>query len=372
MKRVYNTRIAGCIACISGLAALFACSDEHEAPSADKAAGAFPVSIRTATGSSAVPGLTTTMYIFETASGTNDYRFKDSLVLAGTDGRYEFAPEEMRASDYRFLFLTTPAEAPEIALAQRNGTGLTGETHWSDTLFIVRQQTELGPYNYYSVEDMRGTHLLDTKTVETDLQRLVGQMAFAFFRTAEGGGVEQPASIVSDEVNSVIDRVYEIAITYTNPEQALWLDIDGKAYPAGRIAGSQVQTLAPQQDDAHKVSLPQPENSLFAYGDGIRGAVRIEGPCFFPSDGNMPVSLLFRYYDTTPVTGKEGVTDSVWYEKKELPLRLTDYTQTEALKIIPDYITLSKGGIRCDRIIDVPVNASMQLVLDWDTNTHLK
>ncbi len=370
MKRIDSTRIAGCIACISGLAALFACSDEHEAESVpDTAAGTFPVSVRTATGSEAAPGLTTTMYIFETEAGTNDYRLKDSLILAGTDGQYQFAPEEMRNTDYRFLFLATPAETPEIALSQRNGTGLTGEAHWNDTLFIVRQQAELSPYNYYSVEDISGTRLLDTKTVETDLLRLVGQMAFAFFRTAEGSGVEQPVNIVSEQVNSVIDRVYEIAVTYTNPEQALWLDAGGQTHPAGRTGKSQVQTLAPQQDDTYKVTVPQPENDLLPYGEGIRGAVRIEGPCFFPSDGNMEVSLLFRYYDTTPVTGTDG---TVQYQKKELPLRLTDYAQTKALKIIPDYITLSKGGIRCDRIIDVPVNASLQLVLDWDTNNHLK
>lgn len=370
MKRIDNIRIAGCIACISGLAALFACSDEHEATTAaGTGADTFPVAVRTVTGSDAAPGLTTTMYIFETAAGTADYRLKDSLVLAGTDGQYQFDPKEMRASDYRFLFLTTPAETPEIGLGQRSGAGLTGETHWSDTLFIVRRQAELSPYNYYSVEDLPGTRLLETKTVETDLQRLVGQMAFAFFRTAEGSGVEQPVSIVSEEVSSVIDRVYEIAVTYANPEQALWLDAGGQVHPAGMTTGSVVQTLAPQQDDNRKVSLPQPDNSLFLYGDGIRGAVRIAGPCFFPSDGNMEVTLLFRYHDTTPVTGPDG---TVRYEKKELPLRLADYAQTEALKIIPDYITLSKGGIRCDRVIDVPVNTSMQLVLDWDTNNHLK
>lgn len=370
MKRIDNIRIAGCITCISGLAALFACSDEREAASgSDIAAGTFPVSVRTVAGSGAAPELTTTMYIFETAAGTNDYRLKDSLVLTGTDGQYQFAPEEMRASDYRFLFLTTPAETPEIRLKQRNGAGLTGETYWNDTLFIVRRQAELSPYNYYSVEDIPGVRLLETRTVETDLQRLVGQMAFAFFRTDEEGGVEQPVSIVSEEVSSVIDRVYEIAVTYPNPEHALWLDAGGQAHPAGTTTGSVVQTLAPQQDDTRKVSLPQPDNNLFLYGDGIRGAVRIAGPCFFPSDGNMEVTLLFRYHDTTPVTGSDG---TVRYEKKELTLRLADYAQTEALKIIPDYITLSKGGIRCDRIIDVPVNTSMQLVLDWDTNNHLK
>ncbi|MCC8172448.1 MAG: DUF5031 domain-containing protein [Parabacteroides sp.] len=369
MKRIYNTRIAGCIACISGLAALFACSDEHEASSAPEAAGTLPVSVRTVAGNSAAPGLTTKMYIFETAAGTKDYRLKDSLVLAGTDGQYQFAPEEMRTSDYQFLFLTTPAETPEIALSGRNGAGLTGETHWNDTLFIVRSQAELSPYNYYSVEDIPGARLLDTKAVETTLQRLVGQMVFAFFRTAEGGGVEQPASIVSDQVSSVIDRVYEITVTYANPEQALRLDADGQTHPAGITAKSLVQTIAPQQDEAYKTGLPQPDNHLLAYGDGVRGAVRIEGPCFFPSEENMQVALLFRYYDTTPVTNPDG---TLRYEKKELPLRLTDYAQTEALKIIPDYITLSKGGIRCDRIIDVPVTASLQLVLDWDTNNHLK
>lgn len=138
--------------------------------------------------------------------------------------------------------------------------------------------------------------LLDGK-IRLTLTRIAGQVLFDIYRT--GGSLSQPESILSPDVESVIDRIARIEISYENPTTELRFDENGTLVPAAYASEPLVQSILPQMTD-FKVPLPQTDKGLGIYDDGVRGSLRMKGAFLLPSDSKLRVKLLFTYYDTTP------------------------------------------------------------------------
>lgn len=189
-------------------------------------------------------------------------------------------------------------------------------------------------------------------------------MLFDIFRT--GGSLSQPESIVSPDTESVIDRVSRIEITYENPTTALRFDENGTLVPAAYAAEPLTRSIEPQATD-FRVALPQADRGLGVYDAGLRGSLRMEGAFLLPSDSHLRIKLLFTYYDTTPVCGN-GHADAhtpACFQQRQVTLALPAAEAGTGLPVAADCYTVNRVGLRCDRIIDVPVGGGVETNFDW-------
>ena len=79
---------------------------------------------------------------------------------------------------------------------------------------------------YSGYTALSGADILRDGTIRLTLTRIAGQVLFDIYRT--GGSLLEPESILSPDVESVIDRIARIEISYENPTTELRFDENGR------------------------------------------------------------------------------------------------------------------------------------------------
>lgn len=172
--------------------------------------------------------------------------------------------------------------------------------------------------------------------------------------------------MVSADVESVLDRVTGIEIEYLSPTVSLRFDTDGALIPAAYASEPLRQDILPVMEN-FRVSLPQADLGLGVYDASLRGSLRMEGAYVLPSDAKLRVNLTFTYYDTTPTCGNDHTGDhtEACYGLQRMSLTLPSADAPAGLPVAADCFTVNKAGLRCDRIIDVPVGGSIAMEFGW-------
>lgn len=366
MKQIYITRLFSRLIGLAVLGGMFACSGEEEEPGA-VATGVSGVSVVLKTGSKAAAGLDFSVYVFEKPSDSSTYVFKNSFVLTGQQGKLELEEEELQANDYRFLFLALPAGGEDIKAGRLDASTLRAGDAWED-LRLTRTAAPLSDAVYYKVEDVSGGNLLDTRLIRVTLERLIGRMVFDCFKVANASSQDPIGIDAASGVASVLDRVYKIEITYGSPVQQL--SFQGTTLtPLPSLAPQEVQTISLPEEDNLKVTVPQADLGLLK-PYGADGCVRILGLNLLPTGTAMPVTLTFRYYDTTPVcqSGSDPAHThtSACYAESSLVLNLQVANGEGKNAIRPGYLTINKSAILFNRIIDLPAGATLDVDFSWD------
>ncbi len=344
-----------------------ACSDSWTGKKEGGDTDGYPVLLELK-GRGASDNLIYELCIFRKLPADPDYLLDTSLVLQGNgQDRLRLMNDDLKNYDYRFLFIATPGNRPEIGISGKNGQmPLPEKSTWADTRIIV-QQDSLTLDNYYAILDKQGKELWDNGEIEGILTRLVGQMVFDFYKINELNVPVDVDPLTADSVVSVFDRVYQIDITYTGLATAI--GFPEETLPVGMMEqGTVVRHIYPRQDERFRVSIPQPENHLYATAFGVKGSARILGDCFLPADKTVRVNMVFHYFDTTPVCENwhgDAPHTKDCYSKAQIALNLPAVTASSGLKILPDCFTRNKGGIYCNRIIDIPHTTGITIDVDW-------
>lgn len=305
------------------------------------------------------------MYIFWKPSGNADYTFKENYTLAGTQSRMKFMNNELVNKDYRFLFVATSKITPEINVTALDGNALSTNDKWTDVL-ISANDILISADNYSGILDKNGDYILNGGSIDGVLTRMVGQMVLDIFRV--NGSIKDPMNIISDNVTSVLDRVFKVETEYEGITQSVVFDNSKKIHDKKTWQDKHTQTLLFTTDNNLKVSVPQINNGLETSPVGMSGSARIKGIYCLPSTENIRVKLTFHYYDTTPTCGNShgNVHNESCFDQRKLILNLPqDETEATLLSVKPDYFTVNKAGIRFDRIIDLKMESSIAFETDW-------
>ena len=342
------------------------------------------------------------VYIFQSPKGESNFRFLSMLSPFASGAQLDVATSDLVESDYRFLFIALPESVSEqtVITEYSDGDNLVPVTGYSlnvswDDLRFLHPGVALSADYYYGVTEIEGEEIISSGQVNGVLDRLVGQMTYDIFKT--NGTVDDPAGISSTaNVTSVLDRVYQIDITYTGIIQQLMFDgtvlvpdpeaetrihvenittdqIDfdwdsAKVTPGEKSSGAAIESYLPEDGD----------ESLYT------GAVRIRGAYLLPATDGITVSMTFHYYDTTPDCGNSDETNEPYvdkqgydqikiihvgidecYPKKSIGLNLP---QSGTLGIQSNYFTANKAGIPCNRVIEVPVSGSVGITTGWEAS----
>ena len=311
-----------------------------------------------------VSGYPTPLYLFRRAARTQDGYVFDRSYTSVADGETLKLPlAELKAYDYRFLMVAQPGDAQRLSLSTAAGTQFVPGVAWED-LRLGCASGAAAPDGYSGYTDLSGEAILLDGKIRLTLTRVAGQVLFDIYRT--GSSLSQPESILSPDVESVIDRIARIEISYENPTTELRFDENGTLVPAAYASEPLVQSILPQMTD-FKVPLPQTDKGLGIYDDGVRGSLRMKGAFLLPSDSKLRVKLLFTYYDTTPACGN-GHTDvhsAACFPQRQLTLALPAADAATGLPVAANCFTVNRAGLHCDRIIDIPVGGGIETNFDW-------
>jgi hypothetical protein len=196
--------------------------------------------------------------------------------------------------NYKFPFICTPS-VPEIVTLNNDGQTLDENNTWSDVR--IRQNTEiLSKDNYHKIVEKTGEELPEQTQIHATLTRIVGQVVFDIYRIDTD--IQDPTSIVSTDVASVLDRVYQIDITYTNLSKEFYFTTSNDLLVNETF--NQPQKIEPVLSENLTLSLPQQDQNPDLYNEEIRGSVRIKGLYGLPVESNVSIK---HYYDDTPACG---------------------------------------------------------------------
>lgn len=233
-----------------------------------------------------VSGYPTPLYLFRRAARTQDGYVFDRSYTSVADGETLKLPlAELKAYDYRFLMVAQPGDAQRLSLSTAAGTQFVPGVAWED-LRLGCASGAAAPDGYSGYTDLSGEAILLDGKIRLTLTRVAGQVLFDIYRT--GSSLSQPESILSPDVESVIDRIARIEISYENPTTELRFDENGMLVPAAYASEPLVQSILPQMTD-FKVPLPQTDKGLGIYDDGVRGSLRMKGAFLLPSDSKLRV-----------------------------------------------------------------------------------
>lgn len=311
-------------------------------------------------------GLLTKLYVFK-SDGT-EYQLSDSvpLVVSGTT-KLKMSYADLNKNSYRFLFIATPESKPGIYVKRSDNASLALGTGW-EKVVVAMQGDSLSVDNYYGITDLPGTEIMRLTTIQGELTRLVGQMVFCFYRTGPGG-VKDPVAVKDTTVASVLDRVSSVDITYEGVPLQIGFDGENKPLAVASPSKTMKHTIRfTQTQNGLKVPLPQ-QGIPVEVNDSISGGAIIKGTCLLPSRQGVHVSMVFHYYDTTPVcenTDKDHKHTVECYTPQTVSLRLPQSETVPGLNILPDYFTISNAGLPCNRIIDVAHSSGIEINTVWN------
>jgi len=312
-------------------------------------------------------GLQYKMYIFWKTNVETDYQFKDSVKLTGEKTKMMFKDNELKDKDYRFLFIATSAEKPEINISDLSRNALNNSHKWSDVL-ISASNTLISGDNYSGILDKSGDAISQSGSIDGILTRMVGQIVLDIFRIS--GDINYPTDIVSGSVSSVVDRVFKVEAEYEGITRDIVFGGSGNMLDNNRWPDKYKRTHLFEVDNELKVSVPQDENGLLKVEGSKLGSARIEGIYCLPSTQKMRAKFTFHYYDTTPKCGnideKTHTHTADCFVTKTLELNLPqDKSDATLLSVFANYFTVNKAGIRLDRIIDLDQPGSFELLTTW-------
>lgn len=311
--------------------------------------------------------LQTKLYIF-TKGGNSGYQLIDSLpeVVSGST-RLKLNPADLRTKQYRFLFIATSANKPEIGVKSTDSSSLAFGTSW-EKVAVSTIEDSLSVDNYYGISDLSGQAILQSGTIEGELKRLVGQMIFCFYKI---DAQKKPVSLNDSTVLSVLDRISSIDITYKGVPRQVTFDAANKPVALAGDEGTLHHTIHfLQTEEGLKVNLPQPGIPVET-ADSIPGGAILKGACLLPSNQKIQVSMLFRYYDTTPVCGRTGTSHThgvQCYTPRTLSLDIPKETDMLKLKVLPDHFTVNNAYLPCNRIIDILHTSGFEVHTKWNSN----
>lgn len=358
--------------CAAGLSVLLgesfqSCTDSYREPEPwnDTQTG---ILFRTIGGEEKNPGhLQTKLYIF-TTGGNSGYQLIDSLpeVVSGST-RLKLNPTDLSANEYRFLFIATPVNKPEIGVKSTDGSSLTFGTPW-EKVAVSMIEDSLSVDNYYGISDLSGQTILQSGTIEGELKRLVGQMVFCFYKI---DARKKPVPLNDNTVLSVLDRISSIDITYKGVPRQVTFDAANQPVALTGGEGTLHHTVRfLQTEEGLKVNLPQPGLPVET-ADSIPGGAILKGACILPSTQRIQVSMLFRYYDTTPICGQTGTSHrhgAQCYTPRTLSLDIPKETETLKLNVLPDHFTVNNACLPCNRIIDILHTSGFEVHTKWSSN----
>lgn len=305
------------------------------------------------------------LYIFWKSTDEVEYSFKEKVTLAGTQSSMRFKNNDLINKDYRFLFIATSADTPEISVTNSDNNILNTDNKWHN-LLISANEMLLSTDNYSGILDKTGDEILNGESIDGILIHIVGQIVLDIFRINEN--INAPMDIVSQNIASVLDRVFKVEVEYEGMTKSVAFgiseNIEHKVVRNDKYSSTHSITV----DNDLKVFVPQVNNGLEVSPVDKIGSVRIKGLYCLPSTENMRIKFTFHYYDTTPMCGSsDGHTHSSdCFDKRTLVLNLPqDVSGTTLLSVFPNYYTVNKAGIRYDRIIDLKMESSILFETEW-------
>lgn len=341
------------------------CVKEEAGLPAPASKGNMPISMSLENTSVLVSDLNHSLYIFSHTKGsTEPYQMEKKVSPLQADTRLNFPNHDLIEKDYRFLFMATPGNAPEIEVLNTANTSPVAGDDWNN-IRIGTLASELSVHNYYQIKDMPGTELIAKDSLQGELSRLTGQMEFRFFKIGEN--ITDTDTINLKKVASVFDRIYKIDIRYTGFSTLLSFK-DGQT-PIAEANDTEgiTQEILLTPNDMLGIEIPQGDLDTLAGGAKFGG--KIHGLCFLPTPKKIKAVLTFYYYDTTPkCENPEEKHVPACYEQRTLQLQIPlQLTETTGLPIEPDTYTVNRAGIRCDRIIDIRVSHNADILTNWNT-----
>lgn len=309
-------------------------------------------------------GLSCPLHIFRRPAGTSDeYAFDRNCGPVADGTTLKLTLEELKAFDYRFLMTAQPASRQWLEVTG-DAQELTAGTLWNDVR-LAETSTEATSEAYCGVTDMSGDDIIRNGRILMELKRIGGEMVFDIYR--KGATLDDPVSIVSTDVASVIDRVTRIEIRYYSPTVALRFGPENELIPDSYGSTPVVQAIIPSLDGNLRAVLPQSDNGLAEYDPTVRGSLRIMGAFLLPSDSRIRATMKFTYYDTTPVCGNSHTGDhtDTCFEEKTLLLNLPSALSATGLPVKGNFFTVNRAGLGTDRIIDVPTESGVDVDFTW-------
>lgn len=357
----------GILLYLTAILGVFSCSSEEESPEdqfveeVDKSFSyAFAREITSAT------PLRYTLYIFSRQQETEKYRLDSILPVLGASSRLKFSNQDLNERSYRFLFVATPSGTREIEVAHSNPAGVLNKGIAWDQICLRTCTQILSIDNYYDVVDMDGNAILATDSICGHLTRCVGQMVFRFSKI--GSSINDIRPIDDPAVTSIFDRVYDIEVKYEGCASGVLFADNGDLVPMDNTGESisETQHIVPVLNTRLGISLPQLPLDMI---DGnISNGGLIMGLCLLPVRENVQVAIVFHYYDTTPKCGEVHVHNFDCYDQRFIQLNIPSPTGNLGLSIEADAYTISKAGIRCNRLIDIKTNHGIEINTDWLIN----
>lgn len=314
-----------------------------------------------------VNGLLTKLYVFSKV-GTGDYLLTDSLpqVVSGTS-RLKLSLADLKTNDYRFLFIATPEANPEITVRRKNNYALLPDAAWQD-ITIGATVESLSIDNYYGIKDMTGSEILEDKEITAVLTRLVGQMVFCFYKVGLGG-LKDPVAVDDPNVASVMDRVSSIDLTYRGVPRLITFDAGNNPVAVDGLESTVSRSVRfTLTEDGQKVVLPQEDISVET-ADSIPGGAILKEACMLPSQEKVHVSMVFHYYDTTPICEnfeKGHVHSASCYSEETISLQLPQSENSPGLSVLPDCFTINNAGLPCNRVIDIEHTSGFDVDTKWN------
>lgn len=364
MKRNIFLQIIGVFIASIGF---FACSSDNEEKKGLPIKGEDDISLTLRAGENLLSeNLNCNLYIFSTKTSGSGYILQETMALGNVSRhRIRFMNKDLDNHYYRFLFVATPMNDPEISTKHKNSSPLAVGAAWEDVM-ITADKDSISEKNYYGILDKDGTAILNEGSIDGIMNRLPGQINLDIFRM--NGNVDAPMDIVSTKIASVLDRVFRIEVKYTGLTNAITFDNAHNIIEKSQYNTPYVQNIYPVLGDTLQVNLAQEQKGLALSSSGKKGGVKIKGFYGFPCTEKVTMKLTFHYYDTTPICGNDhtGVHTTSCFTIKTLELNLPkENSSYKPLSIFSNHYTLSKAGIRTDRIIDLDVNVPIELDYKW-------
>lgn len=308
-------------------------------------------------------GLLTNLYIFS-KKGSGSYLLVDSVPnVVSNSTRLKLKEEDLKEKDYRFLFIATSLQKPEMQVQHADNTPFAFGTEW-EKVAVSMLTDSLSVDNYYGIKDLSGNEIRELGSIEGKLSRLVGQMVFCFYKVGPGGITDR---LLTDnpDVESVLDRISSIDITYQGV--ARQIRFDDNNLPVAQAGTEEILNHTVNfslDENSLMVKLPQ-EGVPVETSDSIPEGAILKGACLPPSQGGVRVSMTFHYYDTTPVCADTHKHTVECYTSSTLSLNLPIKDAASGLNVLPDHFTINNAGLPCNRIIDILYTSGFTINTTW-------
>ena len=349
---------------------LFSCSDNSDEETISRDDDDIPVFVDLR--NSPLPdGLSCYLYIFSKTASASDYTFYANYTMTGAQARIKLMNKDLANNTYRFLFIATSSDSPEVRVLSKNGVTLKESNKWEDVMLRANNDT-LSADNYLKILDKSGTDILKSGNIQGTLSRLVGQMTFDIYKVKSQGEEYQNDEVILPHY-SVLDRVYKIEIEYIQRTKDIVFNAANQPVQHSLWSGKYIQTIKPKLLESTTSSISDMRidtNQItrnLILSSIAKGSASLKGIYCMPSVENMKVGMKFYYYGTTPVCGEIHSHDKNCFTEDTIRLNLPKQNAgMKLLSIKPNHYTVNTAKIRFNRIIDVGATAGFIFDTMWE------